>query len=700
MILLSIGVSVYADDYRSSNIYSQEEIFYIEKLQTKGIRIGVNLESVYVDTENPEESIARKYQLLLEDFFHIDTKLIKDHWIEVYKKLKKEEIDLLLNFTLSEKRKDEFILSIPIYEDKIYAVSTNRDISLDSWGDLAGKEIIVTNNSVYKEYLKEFKIKNNLDFKIKNINSFYKASEYNYVISHTGDLDFQYLNALELGNTDPIGIGIAKNKMMLKKIIDKALEYSHKELLLEMFENEKIKIKKNAFYNNLNETEKNFLKKKNRIEVLVDSEFYPISYYDKDKQNYDGIFPRELDELSLLLDKPIEIINQSPDEPWNSIYDRFKKGQGDITVMYFIPERGKMHKFSLPMDYSDLLLVSNKKNTADNEIISSMEIGVVMNDISESVAVKLFSKTNKIIRYKRYKYMMEALKNGDIDSCIMDNDFFLYYQQTRFDISLKKLKVLKKLPICFAVQSNSDPLLGIINKATNGFIHHKNIKADFLQEMATIKIAKKIKYNNRNKFILLITALMVTMTAIIVAGVKHIWNRKLHKLAYYDHLTGALNRISFEKDMDKINPSKDRGVGMYIDLNKFKMINDNHGHHAGDTVLKMIVNRLENSFKMGRVYRLAGNEFFIFLKDLSLETGIILADRAVEELKAPINTVDTAFEMSVSIGLCELDKMIDNLEDFLHRADIAMYTAKKKNDGAIVVATAELIDQFERDKKH
>ena len=196
------------------------------------------------------------------------------------------------------------------------------------------------------------------------------------------------------------------------------------------------------------------------------------------------------------------------------------------------------------------------------------------------------------------------------------------------------------------------------------------------------------------------TALMVTMTAIIIAGTKHIWNRKLHKLAYYDHLTGALNRISFEKDMDKINPSQDRGVGMYIDLNKFKMINDNHGHHAGDIVLKIIVNRLQNSFKMGRVYRLAGDEFFIFLKDLSLETGIILADRAVEELKAPINTVDTAFEISVSIGLCELDKMIDNQEDFLHRADIAMYTAKKKNDGTIVVATPELIDQFEKDKKH
>lgn len=698
IILFLTGVSAYADDYRTSNIYYKEEINYIEKLQKEGIRIGVNIESVYIDTKNPKESIAYKYGSLLEDFFHIDAELVKGSWIELYKKLKKEEIDLLLNFTLSEKRKDEFNLSIPIYEDKVYAVSTNRNISLDSWGDLVGKEIIVMDESAYREYLKEFKEKNNLNFKIKKINSSYKSSEYNYVISHTGDLDFQYLNALELGSIDPIGIGIAKNKVLLKKVIDKALVYSHKEQLLKMFKNEKIKLKKRAFYKNLNKSEKNYLENKKRIEVLVDSEFYPVFYYDKDKKTYDGIFSRELDELSLLLDKPIEIINQSPDESWNSIYDRFKKDEGDMTIMYFTPKRGRLHKFSLPMDYSDILLVSNKKKTADKKTISSMEIGVVIDDISESTALKSFSKTNKITRYKRYEDMIEALKDGDIDSCVIDNDLFMYYQQTRFDLSLNKLKILEKLPICFAVQDKNEILLSIINKAANGFIHHKDIKMDFLQEMATIKIAKEIEYNNRNKLILLMTTVMVTMAAIIVAGTKHIWNRKLHRLAYYDHLTGALNRISFEKDMNKINSSQDRGMGMYIDLNKFKMINDNYGHHAGDIVLKEVVTRLQKTFKMGKVYRLAGDEFFIFLKGLSLEMGITLAEKAMEELKKPINTVNTAFEISVSIGICELDEKIENQEEFLHRADIAMYTAKKKNDGTIVVATAELIDRFDKDK--
>ncbi len=658
MILLLIGAPVYADDYRRSNIYSKEEINYIEKLQEEGIKIGVSLGSIYVDTENSKDSIAYKYRSRLEDFFHMDVELVKGSWREVYKKLENEEIDLLLNFALSKEKKDEFNLSIPIYNDNVYTASTNRKIT-------------AYNNSL----------------------------RYDYVISHAGDLGFQYLNPVKLGDINPIGIGIAKNKTMLKKIIGKALKYNHKDILIEIFENEKIKREKNDFYKILSPAEKNYLKKKEKIEILVDSEFYPVFYYDKEKKSYDGIFSRGLDELSVLLGKPIKIINKSPDEPWNSIYERFKKGQGDMTIMYFTPERGLMHEFSLPPDYSNLLLVSNGKKASSQKSILSTNIGVIRDNISENTALNYFSELNRITRYERYEDMIEALKEGDIDSCIIDNDLFMYYQQTRFDLSLKKLKILEKLPISFAVQKNNQILLSIINKATNSFIDYKDIKINFLQEMATIKAAKEIEYNNRNKLILLLITLMITVIAIIIVSAKHMWNRKLHKLAYYDHLTGALNRISFEKDMDKIIPLKNSGLGMYIDLNKFKMINDNYGHHAGDIVLKEVVNRLQKIFKMGMVYRLAGDEFFIFFKDISLEMGIKLAKKAIEELKKPINTVNAAFEIGVSIGICELDTKIKDEEDFLHMADIAMYTAKKKNDGTIVVATAELIDQFEKDKK-
>ena len=106
MILFLIGVTAYAHDYKGSKIYSKEEISYIEKLQKEGLKLGASLGSLYINPKDPQDSLEHKYELLLEEFFHIDVELVKGEWNEVYQKLKNDEIDLLLNFTLSEERRD------------------------------------------------------------------------------------------------------------------------------------------------------------------------------------------------------------------------------------------------------------------------------------------------------------------------------------------------------------------------------------------------------------------------------------------------------------------------------------------------------------------------------------------------------------------------------------------------------------------
>lgn len=693
MIFFLMGFTAYADDYKTSKIYSKEEISYIEKLQKNDLKIGANIDSLYADTKNLHNSIAYRYGSILESFFHVNVEVVEDEWKNLYQNLKKEELDLLLDFTLSERRKNDFNFSIPIHNEKLYVVSNNKDISLDEWRDLSGKEIAVLIDSSYSDYIKEFKKKNNLDIKIKEVDSFHNL-KYNYMVSHTGDLFYEGLDVLELADVAPIGIGLPKSKIMLKKVIDKALRHKHKHQLLEMLGSERTARKRVAFYKNLTKAEKNYLKKKKEIEILVDSDFYPVFYYDKDKKDYDGIFSRILTETSILLDKPIKIINHSPEESWNSMYERFKEGEGDITIMYFNLERANIHDFSKPLEYTDIILASNgkKKN------IFNMKIGVVQGDISEKIALKNFSKSNQIIKFKKSEDMIGALKDGSISSCAISNDMFIYYHQTRFDLFLKKLKTLEKVPICFTVQKGNDTLLSILNKTTDGFINQKGIKNKFFEELLTVKIAKDIEQNNRKKLILSVIILIVIVITVMIAGTKYVLHKKLHKLAYYDHLTTALNRISFEKEMNKINFLKDGGLGMYIDLNEFKLINDNFGHHAGDMILKEVICRLKRVFKNGLVYRLAGDEFFIFLKDIPLEDGVTLAKEAMKELKKPMYIINKEFKISVSIGICLLDEEVSNLENFLHRADIAMYSAKDKKEGGIVIATNELVDQFEEDK--
>ncbi len=190
-----------------------------------------------------------------------------------------------------------------------------------------------------------------------------------------------------------------------------------------------------------------------------------------------------------------------------------------------------------------------------------------------------------------------------------------------------------------------------------------------------------------------------SMSGTILMGVKYKTNKNLKMLAYYDHLTTALNRVSFKDAMNKINFKRDKGVGMYVDLDDFKVINENYGHHAGDMVLKEAVSRLQKVFKKDTVYRLAGDEFFIFHKDIEVEDGVELARKAMAELNKPIKILGTIFNIGASIGICELHEKIANLDYFMHKADIAMYTAKKNGRGSIVVANPDLVKEFEESKE-
>lgn len=699
-ILFFIGISTYATNYKEAGIYSKEEISYIEKLQEDGLKIGINFGSLYLDAENSQDSLANKYSSLLENFFHLDVELVKEEWGAIYSKLKKEEIDLLLNFTLAEERKEEFNLSIPIYEDKFYIVSNNKDIPLNDWNDLIGEEIIVISDSFYSDYLKKFKKRNNLNFKIKEVNSYNNYSKYDFVAHHAGDPNFHGLDYLELGELPPLGIGLAKNNFELKQIIDKALEFSHKDRLLEMLQVEIKKRKKRGFYKNLSEDEKNYIKNKTDIEIVMDSESYPIFFYNEDKKKYDGLALRWMNELSILLDKPIKVINQSPKESWSMVYNRFLKGEGDITSMYYTLERGRDKNFSKPLAYSDIILISNGKKTVNKENIDDMRIGAVKDDISEVIALKYFSVNNDVIRYIKFDEMIEALKNGSIDLCVMNYEMFMYYHQTRFDLSLEMEKKLEKKAISFVVQGGNDLLLSIVNKAINGFIDHKNISKNFFLELSTVKIAKEREHDKHKKKNFILTMfLLVTIITTFIAANRHISTHKAEKIAYYDHLTSALNRLSFDEAMNNIDFKKDRGLGMYIDLNDFKAINDNHGHHVGDVVLKEAVSRLQKVFQKDMVYRLAGDEFFIFSKDISLEEGIKLAAHALSELNIPIFSLESSINIGASIGICELNEKIDNLDYFMHKADIAMYKAKKSGRGSIVIATETMVDEFEESKK-
>ncbi|MFH1020706.1 MAG: diguanylate cyclase [Pseudomonadota bacterium] len=154
-------------------------------------------------------------------------------------------------------------------------------------------------------------------------------------------------------------------------------------------------------------------------------------------------------------------------------------------------------------------------------------------------------------------------------------------------------------------------------------------------------------------------------------------------LAHHDPLTGLINRHVFPDRLAQAMILSQRHrkkiALLYVDLDKFKQINDVHGHLAGDAVLKEVAARLRGLLRdSDTVARMGGDEFVVILHDISSKTAVnCVVKKIIATLAEPIFFHDTRFTVMASVGISiypDDDKQIDAL---LQKADKAMYQAKK-----------------------
>jgi diguanylate cyclase (GGDEF)-like protein/PAS domain S-box-containing protein len=159
---------------------------------------------------------------------------------------------------------------------------------------------------------------------------------------------------------------------------------------------------------------------------------------------------------------------------------------------------------------------------------------------------------------------------------------------------------------------------------------------------------------------------------------------ELQRRAFYDPLTDLPNRALFLDRLQHMFHRGRRALGnplfavLYLDLDRFKSINDSLGHDAGDELLIGTARRLERCVRPGdTLARLGGDEFTVLLDDISCEadaTGV--AERIHEELAAPLEVRGYEMFTSVSVGIALSSAGYECPEDMLRDADTAMYRAK------------------------
>jgi diguanylate cyclase (GGDEF)-like protein len=151
---------------------------------------------------------------------------------------------------------------------------------------------------------------------------------------------------------------------------------------------------------------------------------------------------------------------------------------------------------------------------------------------------------------------------------------------------------------------------------------------------------------------------------------------RLAQLALVDHLTGLHNRRSLERALVEAVARGDEGTLLFIDLDRFKSINDHHGHETGDAVLREVGHRLARSSRGSDIIcRLAGDEFVILSAGTSADEGEAFAERLVQAIDEPIETDRGAMTVTASCGIVPLDGSRSPMS-LLDAADAAMYRAK------------------------
>lgn len=163
----------------------------------------------------------------------------------------------------------------------------------------------------------------------------------------------------------------------------------------------------------------------------------------------------------------------------------------------------------------------------------------------------------------------------------------------------------------------------------------------------------------------------------------HLRANVLAEAAATDALTGLSNRVGLAEHAQRVLRRGEPCALMLLDLDRFKPINDEHGHEAGDRVLEAVARRLQQLMREGDgVARLGGDEFVVMLSgQQSRERLATVAQRLGEAVRQPVRYRGQDLSVGVSIGIARCPEQGQTLTELMRHADEAMYRAKQAGSG-------------------
>ncbi|MES2675356.1 MAG: EAL domain-containing protein [Pseudomonadota bacterium] len=179
----------------------------------------------------------------------------------------------------------------------------------------------------------------------------------------------------------------------------------------------------------------------------------------------------------------------------------------------------------------------------------------------------------------------------------------------------------------------------------------------------------------------------------------------LARLAHYDQLTDIPNRILFRDRLEHVlnlaNRDKTSFALMFIDLNGFKLVNDNFGHDVGDVIIRICAERLNACLRRSdSVARIGGDEFTLLLTHIENSTDVAhIAEKIIEIISEPATINGYEVAVGCSIGIAIYPQAGHDAEGLLKNADMAMYKAKQEDGSSFCFFTDAMNKNVHRQLK-
>ncbi len=216
---------------------------------------------------------------------------------------------------------------------------------------------------------------------------------------------------------------------------------------------------------------------------------------------------------------------------------------------------------------------------------------------------------------------------------------------------------------------------------TGWFTHWVSVQRDITERKAAEELAMRMR----------VTQIENEVLASEIQERKRVEAELLYS-AFHDSLTRLRNRAFFmDRLADAIERRRtdpDHGCAvLFLDLDRFKIVNDSLGHLAGDTLLKEIARRLKGCMRpQDTLARIGGDEFAVLIEDESeLEAASAIAERIIYAMRAPVRLGRQEVFPGCSIGIVQSSARCDGPEALLRDADIAMYDAKRAGHGSYAI---------------